>query len=110
MFTVRGFTLPLLVFPHPPSKIWFETGFPHICPFDPTSDYFFSGHILLTGLQSIASYNFGACNLYYIYIYIFFTFREKKIIHILFLACYNSPFLHVAHCSSPLYNRYLYCV
>ena len=72
----RGFTLYLLILPHPIGKIWFETGVFSFCPFYPNPDYFFSGHINLMSLGAIKAFNIPGSN---IYIYIYIGFRKFSI-------------------------------
>ncbi len=60
--TVRIITLYLLILPYPVSKIWFHTGYFTFCPFDPTCDYFYSGHMMLMGLIFTMAYNRGGSN------------------------------------------------
>ena len=74
----RGLSLYLTILPEPEGKLWFYTGVFSFLPFDPTPDYFFSGHVMTMTLASIICFNYGGSN---IYIYICYLEIKK-------LACY----------------------
>ena len=53
---IRAVTLHMLILPYPKDDIWFDPGLISTVPFDPTTDYFYSGHIATLVLSAIILY------------------------------------------------------